>query len=805
MPCTSAFPSRRQKTVLKKVNRLVRTQKWPFVFIGSTPRTPVPGTSSTDIGDVFTRDAIPASGQFSGLSTSNKKPRVGLKTVATIVKLSVSSKDFTKYGKQNHSRLTPDSQRRLTPDSQRAQKMRRSTFADISQISSGDIRRGSRQLRKTIGSTVSRETEKSRENSTLLNMAVREEIHRRHLMEKMRFIFNFSILLRRWWLRHSVNVVSQTHPFYQQFQMINESPQHGTPGDNAIDFKASYFKANKQRRMPQESVRILSMDPDQRTADEVYYAMIALRGNECFEDYPLRMQEALARHGMFQSFGSRRIIIKQGQSPVFFYFILHGTVVVATIETGEPYAKTRVTLRRGENFGELAIAQRIPRQSTVITMEYTEFLTIDCDTYENIFMAGGVKTLNDPDHNNFMKSLYFLKDWPIEILKDNTKAMKFCYFGRGKLMVKDSNTSEWIYIVKSGSLRVYKKLKKCYPTVNQRTGNHIMRAHVDGYHSFMSQESEYHRYAMYNNVNLPPPLCPDSEPEEDDDDDDLDYCYSFKGTHEEKENLLALPLMQRVERLIRPRTAEGGVLATYGQSKHATVGRQRAAASAKEARRRPVLRPALVKNPSPRTTSSVSNVTSDISIEVSSATPDMADGKRTLVDDFEKASRLKNAEHEKRLQTPDGKPSPRLRPNADVNPHALSTRHNVFVTDVKREMTEADKDPEFVLIQTLTKGQAFGIQQVLIESQPSLTLVSAGAECILLNKKFFKEHVDPNMLQKLKSQVSPYPSDQELQTNLQTRVNWLRFRKITLNNLMAERNDGRPQRLKPKRKVFAFH
>lgn len=27
------------------------------------------------------------------------------------------------------------------------------------------------------------------------------------------------------------------------------------------------------------------------------------------------------------------------------------TVVVATLETGEPYAKTRVTLRRGENFG----------------------------------------------------------------------------------------------------------------------------------------------------------------------------------------------------------------------------------------------------------------------------------------------------------------------------------------------------------------------------------------------------------------------------------------------------------------------
>lgn len=37
-------------------------------------------------------------------------------------------------------------------------------------------------------------------------------------------------------------------------------------------------------------------------------------------------------------------------------------------------------------FQELAIAQRIPRQSTVITMEYTEFLTIDCDVSDGDYI-----------------------------------------------------------------------------------------------------------------------------------------------------------------------------------------------------------------------------------------------------------------------------------------------------------------------------------------------------------------------------------------------------------------------------------
>lgn len=46
-----------------------------------------------------------------------------------------------------------------------------------------------------------------------------------------------------------------------------------------------------------------------------------------------------------------------------------------------------------------------------------------------------------------------------------------------------------------------------------------------------------------------------------------------------------------------------------------------------------------------------------------------------------------------------------------------------------------------------------GIQHTLLENQPSLILVSGGAECIMLNKKFYKEHIDPNMMQKLKQQV----------------------------------------------------
>ncbi|XP_060558427.1 uncharacterized protein LOC132718728 isoform X2 [Ruditapes philippinarum] len=720
-----------------------------------TRDTPTPRTSSTP--KTLSTDRTEKS------SESRRGRKLNFRTVARLVKWSTeAAKNVDRNSPKHIHDWTQGFHKEHDEQSGYELNMRRSTVADVTRNarrrSSTTAQRQGQVRKQSVGSVV-KDMDKSRpsishprSNSSLLSMAVREEVQKRRLMSKFKFIVRLGLLVHRWWKKHSHSEVSQTHPFYMQYQMINDLSQ--SDPDNAIQFKASYFKANKQMRMSQEARRILTMEPEERSKEEVYYAMIALRGIDCIADYPLRMQEALARHGMFQSFDPKRIIVKQGHPPLYFYFILYGTVVVATLDTGEPYAKTRVTLRRGENFGELAIAHRIPRQSTVLTMEYTEFLTIDCDTYENIFMAGGVKTIHDPDHNNFMRSMYFLRDWPLEKLQSNPKALEFCYFRRNTVMVKDSNMSDWIYIVKSGSLRVYKKLQKCYPTVNRRTGNYTELANTDGYHCFMSQESEYHRYAMYNHVPLPPPLSPDTDSDEE---DHTFVLFKTGGIVEEKENLLALPLLQRVERLIRPRTATGGVIETYGHSKFSKAKRNIQSAKSDGNRLQ-------MTASTPRADSSFSTPsTADISLDIPTPTPEVPSGKRTLMDDFESSARMK-----------------------------------------KKEITAADLDPEFVLVQTLTKGQAFGVQHTLLENQPSLILVSGGAECVMLNKKFYKEQIDPNMMQNLKQQISPFPTDEELQENLQIRVNWLKYKKITLEKLRQTQQDGKPpkQTVKNRRLVF---
>lgn len=93
--------------------------------------------------------------------------------------------------------------------------------------------------------------------------------------------------------------------------------------------------------------------------------------------------------------------------------------------------------------------------------------------------------------------------------------------------------------------------------------------------------------------------------------------YALQGNNEEKENLLALPLMKRVERLLRPRTASGavgGVIETYGHtSKYDNAKRK--IKSAKTERRSPFHeRQTSPKLSTPRTPSSISNTTTEVRI-----------------------------------------------------------------------------------------------------------------------------------------------------------------------------------------------
>nr|XP_006818445.1 PREDICTED: uncharacterized protein LOC102804482 [Saccoglossus kowalevskii] len=234
-----------------------------------------------------------------------------------------------------------------------------------------------------------------------------------------------------------------------------------------LAFNPSYFKANRQQRLSEEAKRILTSDRSQRTDYQLKYAQIGLRNIESFAEYPVRMQQKLCKVGWLETFEPGRCIVRQGHIAHAFYIILSGTVMV-TVTDGE---NSRVVcfLKRGEAFGELAILNNSKRASTVISRDCVELLAISTEDFEDIFMCqGGVKNVNDPDHHEFLSSLHFLKDWPLHLLETHPTECVFNFFRRGDVLVKDSNYSDWIYIVKSGSAYVLKKLKKVKPCLRKR-------------------------------------------------------------------------------------------------------------------------------------------------------------------------------------------------------------------------------------------------------------------------------------------------------------------------------------------------
>ena len=75
-------------------------------------------------------------------------------------------------------------------------------------------------------------------------------------------------------------------------------------------------------------------------------------------------------------------------------------------------------------------------------------------------------------------------------------------------MVRDSNYNGWIYIVKSGSVQVLKKLVHTEPSVNARTGEILQQTtDADIYWAFKTNRPTLSRLLLACGVDFPEPIA----------------------------------------------------------------------------------------------------------------------------------------------------------------------------------------------------------------------------------------------------------------------------------------------------------
>ncbi|XP_055881232.1 uncharacterized protein LOC106062845 isoform X1 [Biomphalaria glabrata] len=225
-----------------------------------------------------------------------------------------------------------------------------------------------------------------------------------------------------------------------------------------LHFDPSYFKANREISLSSEVRSILKLHPDRRTQEQIQTTVFGLQSIPSFAEYPLHMQEKLAKVAWLDIVTPNRTIIRQGHFAENFYFIVSGQALVTIHRPGDASAQTAALMRKGTSFGELALLHHSRRTATVTSHDTVQLLSVGRDDFFDIFMSRHIKG-EIPEHIKFLSQLDFMKDWPIERLLERPDQCLLHFFKRNMVIVKDSHRSDWLYVVKSGSCQVLKQLK----------------------------------------------------------------------------------------------------------------------------------------------------------------------------------------------------------------------------------------------------------------------------------------------------------------------------------------------------------
>uniref|UniRef100_K1QSE2 Uncharacterized protein n=1 Tax=Magallana gigas TaxID=29159 RepID=K1QSE2_MAGGI len=201
--------------------------------------------------------------------------------------------------------------------------------------------------------------------------------------------------------------------------------------------------------------QVLAFNPN--TYGKFEPIMALMRDNASFQDYPVHTQIQLARCMQYQSYETRRVILKQGHPPSMFYIMLTGTAIVNILDqdprTGNKFVRTVHELNGGDTFGEIALIHGGVRTASIICKTTCEFLVVMKEDFD-VIIKEPLRQQKE-QHVEFCKSLMLFKDFPCDkAFHHNTNQFFYQYFKPDDVIVKDSRESKYIIVVKAGKCKI---------------------------------------------------------------------------------------------------------------------------------------------------------------------------------------------------------------------------------------------------------------------------------------------------------------------------------------------------------------
>eukprot|EP00057_Strongylocentrotus_purpuratus_P009733 XP_011664207.1 PREDICTED: uncharacterized protein LOC100893884 [Strongylocentrotus purpuratus] len=533
------------------------------------------------------------------------------------------------------------------------------------------------------------------------------------------------------------------------FTSLAEEYQSDNMKMSGLSFDRNYFKVKKEVGITQEVKNVLSSPSYVRTKEQLGVALIGLQTMKSFAEYPLHMQEKLVKVAWYEFIPPKRVIIRQGHYAENFYFVISGSVVVSILsnnpDTGESSMRTVAVLRRGSSFGEIAILHHGRRTATVSSQGPVHLLAITREDFFDIFMRGQAPG-QEPEHVKFLRQINFIKYWPMEILKQHPEMCLFHFYKRGQVIVKDSAKSEWIYVIKSGTCQVLMPLKAVKPSLHPGK-EALADDRASRLESTTMTDNGVDSRLRSKTLSLPDikPLKVSSPKR------------AMLGQHSRSITLQHMDIRSLSDTptfLTRTKT--------LSESDEDDMDN---------------LPSHMVSHMTNHVTNHMTATLPIIDMR-KGATPSRQSFSRSTFRDFSsgKAKRSNSNREKKRRSV-----SP---PNINVSADSLRRRRASIPTDRKGISV-------FIQVELLQPKDCFGLSSLdfdygFDDEQSSVSLVSRGAECIMIKKDFFTKHATNAVKRNVRSLVYPYPTAEKLQQNLQSHSNWSMYKAETMTGILSD-------------------
>ncbi|XP_071961593.1 uncharacterized protein [Antedon mediterranea] len=511
---------------------------------------------------------------------------------------------------------------------------------------------------------------------------------------------------------------------------------------NDLVFDITKFKASKKRRVSMETKRVLNLPTEQRTDVDIYHVQVELQRLKHLGRFPIEMQKDLIRNAWFESYEQHRVLIRYGRRPWTFYVILSGSAVILE---GDPsdIGREVIPINPGGTFGEKAITDRRHHKITVISKERIELMCLSVDDYIDIFLATGIKHLSNSEdrseHSNceiktqqpkkrvsivnltnqldiFLRSIRIFDSWPIHLLMSNPDKCTFEFYKPKAIIVEDSRTSDWVYLIKSGSCAVMKILQYKIREVVEPVQSEILTKQKLRLHE--------HPFGYHENVIKQRSRA------------------FFKNRAEQLKGKWIRPA-ERPTNMIQVKVRDDTHVKYDNERDMTTEEEEDREESKKECERKK-----------------------------------MHKDRRKL----ENTDDIENGRIEKAINFTKG---PFLTHKvASDGEQKLNIEAELEGLTAKRSVSK-DRQINYLKIDTLEKGNVFGVLDLVFGEQSKLSLVSNGAECVLISKKFFTQHCNEETMKDISEHMRPYPNDETSRRDLKEKLNWRKKRDLTMQDVVS--------------------